>query len=88
MKIKNGFVLRPLMGSYVVIAVGEASKSFRGMLKLNSTAADVWQGIDKGLSESEICDLLTEKYEADREIIEKDVANSIKNLKEQGFIEE
>ena len=88
MKIKNGFVLRPLMGSHVVVAVGEASKSFRGMLKLNSTAADVWQGIEKGLGESEICDLLLEKYDVDRESLEKDVAPAIQSLKEQGFVEE
>ena len=76
------------MGSHVVVAVGEASLSFRGMLKLNSTAADVWQGIDRGLSESEICDLLMEKYEIDRPSLEKDVNNAIKSLVEQGFVEE
>jgi hypothetical protein len=75
------------MGSHVVVAVGEASKSFRGMLKLNSTAADVWLGIDRGLSKSEICDFLMEKYEIDRETLEKDVDNSIKSLIEQGFVE-
>ncbi len=87
MRIKDGYVLRPLMGSYVVIAVGEASKHFRGMLKLNSTAADVWQGIEKGLSESEICDCMYEKYDIERHQLEKDVANTIKSLIDQGFAE-
>lgn len=31
MKIKNGFVLRDVGGQAVVIAVGEASKTFHGM---------------------------------------------------------
>lgn len=36
MKIKEGFVLREIAGKAVVIAVGEASKTFHGMINLNS----------------------------------------------------
>lgn len=87
MKIKDGFVLRQVMGSYVVIAVGAASKSFRGMVKLNDTAADIWKCIDCGFSQKEICDMLFEKYDAPREKIESDVDAVIHNLAEQGFVE-
>ncbi len=87
MKIKDGFVLRSVMGSYVVVAVGAASKSFRGMVKLNSTAADVWKCIETGFSKSEICDMLFAKYDVDRERVEGDVNNIIKDLVEQGFVE-
>ena len=87
MKIKDGFVLRSVMGSYVVVAVGAASKSFRGMVKLNSTAADIWKCIETGFSQSEICDMLFAKYEVEREKLESDVDNIIKNLVEQGFVE-
>ena len=87
MKIKEGFVMRSVMGSYVVVAVGAASKSFRGMVKLNSTAADIWKCIESGFSESEICDMMIAKYEVEREKLEGDVSAIIKNLEEQGFIE-
>ena len=87
MKIKEGFVLRQVMGNYVAVAVGEASKSFRGMIKLNATAADIWQYIEKGLSESEICDALYEKYDVDREKLTEDVKRTIKLLESRGLIE-
>ena len=48
MKIKEGFVLRTVMGNNVVVAVGEASKSFRGMIKLNGTATAIWKLIEEG----------------------------------------
>ena len=35
MRIKEGFVLREVAGQVVVIATGEASKGFHGMIKLN-----------------------------------------------------
>ena len=37
MKIKEGYVLREVAGQAVVIAVGEASKTFHGMINLNET---------------------------------------------------
>ena len=76
------------MDNYVVVAVGEASLSFRGMLKLNATAAEVWQGIEKGLAESEIAELLCEKYEVDASTALLDVKKTVSELKAHGFAEE
>ena len=42
MKIKDGFVLRDIAGDTVVIATGELSKTFHGMIKLNSTGKEIW----------------------------------------------
>lgn len=33
MRIKDGFVLREVAGSYMVVATGEAGKSFHGMIR-------------------------------------------------------
>ena len=88
MKIKKGFVLRRVMGNYVVVAVGEASRSFRGMIKLNGTAAEVWKGIEKGLSVSEICDAICAEYDVEREVALSDVEKVICELTENGFIAE
>ncbi len=87
MKIKEGFVLRQVMGNYVAVAVGEASKSFRGMIKLNSTAADIWQWIAAGQTESEICSSLCEKYEVDENTAAEDVHRTLEMLEKQGFLE-
>ena len=86
MKIKKGFVLRRVMGNYVVVAVGEASRSFRGMIKLNDTAAAVWKGIEKGLSASEICDAICEEYDVERSVALADVEKVVFELTKNGFI--
>lgn len=87
MKIKEGFVIREVMGNYVAVAVGEASKSFRGMIKLNRTAADIWRMIDKGMSEDEICRAMLELYDADSSQLCSDVHLIIEDLCEKGFVE-
>ena len=45
MKIKKGFVLRDVAGRSVVVATGTAAKKFRGMIILNDTGKDIWQGL-------------------------------------------
>ena len=84
MKIKEGFVLREVMGNYVVVAIGEASRNFRGMIKLNATAADIWNCISRGMDEAGIYDALFDKYEVGpgsmgtpEFVIEKDVIGDI-----------
>ena len=88
MKIKKGFVMRKVAGSAVVIATGEASKSFHGMVRLNATGADIWQGVADGLDENAITDRLMENYEVDREKAYEDVVTTVNKMKEAGFIEE
>lgn len=39
MKIKEGFILRNVAGSYVVVPIGEATLDFNGMMSLNETGA-------------------------------------------------
>lgn len=88
MRIKEGFVIREVMGNYVAVAVGEASKSFRGMIKLNGTAAYIWRMIEKGMSEDEICLAMLEEYDVDRDQLVLDVHRTIEDLREKGFVEE
>ena len=37
MKIKDGFILRSVSDAYVVVPLGEAAKTFNGMITLNET---------------------------------------------------
>ena len=62
MKIKKGFVMREVMGQTVVVATGEASKKFHGMIKMNKVATEIWKGIEAGLTEDEIAEAFVEKY--------------------------
>lgn len=88
MRIKNGFVLREVAGKAVVIAVGEASKTFHGMINLNGTGRDIWQGVSEGKSVDEIAQKLTEDYEVDFEKAKEDTVKIIEKMREAGILEE
>ncbi len=48
MKIKEGYVINKLGDGFVVVTVGEASKEFNGLIRLNSVGAFLWDKIQDG----------------------------------------
>lgn len=88
MKIREGFVLRRVMGQAMLIAVGDVSREFNGMIKLNDTAADLWQWLADGADEQSLITRLQEEYEVDAATAAADVARFVENLKTQGLLVE
>ena len=86
MRVKDGFVLREVAGQTMVIATGEASKDFHGMIKLNKTGKEIWQGLQAGETEAQIVEKLQEKFEVESEKASEDVKAFIHKMEEMGFL--
>lgn len=67
-RIKDGFVLRDVAGQTVVIATGEASRDFHGMVKLNGTGRVIWEGLSRGDDAEDIAQELVKSYDVDRSV--------------------
>ena len=87
MKIKKGFVLRKVGGENIVVPVGEMSKSFHGMIKLNETAGFIWRCLQDSLTEPQIAAKLAEVYDVSPERAAADVAALLRQMDEHGFLE-
>lgn len=86
MKIKEGFVVREVAGQTMVVATGEASKDFHGMIRLNHTGKLVWQGVAEGLDASQIAQSLTANYDVDPEKALADVNAMIEKMDKAGIL--
>ena len=75
MKIKEGFIIKKLGIGYIVVTVGNASKVFNGVIRLNETGAFLWKSIQDGAdSREKLIQAMLERYEdLDRETAEKDL---------------
>lgn len=82
MKIKDGFILREVAGSYLVVAVGKAVKDFNGVVNLNETGAFLWKLLEKSSTEEEMVNALLEEYDVDRATAEADVKCFVDKLLE------
>ena len=87
MKIKNGFVLREIAGECVVVALGEASKTFNGIIKLNETGRIIWQMLSDGSERDAVIETILQEYEIDRETVEMDFDRFVEILKGANILE-
>ncbi len=86
MKIKDGFILREVADSYLVVAVGEAVKQFNGVINLNETGAFLWKLLEKGCDEKGLKDALLAEYDVDEETAAADIKAFVGKLKEADLI--
>lgn len=88
MRIKGTFVLREVMGQSVVVPVGETSKRFHGMIKLNATGADIWKDLEKGMTKEQIAQKIVDNYEGiEMEEALLKVEQFLNKLQDAGIIE-
>ena len=88
MKIKGGFVVKELAGQYVVVALGQASKIFNGIIKLNDSAKFIWDKLAEGAEKDDVVVALLEEYEGvDRETAERDFDNFVNELRGANILE-
>ena len=86
MKIKDGFILREVAGSFIVVAVGEAVKGFNGIINLNETGAVLWKTLEKGATKEQLVKALLAEYDVDETTAEKDVSAFIEKLQEAKLV--
>lgn len=86
MKINEGFILREVAGSYIVVAVGEAVKDFNGVITLNETSAFLWNKLVKGASEEDLVKALLSEYEVEESVAVKGVKAFIDKLVEAKLV--
>ena len=86
MKIKDGYLLREVAGSNIVVPVGEGTMDFSGVITLNDVGAFLWKNLEEDVSEEELVQRVLEEYDTDEETARKDVAEYMTSLKGAGFI--
>lgn len=87
MKIKEGFILRNVAGSNVVVPVGQATVDFNGMMSLNDTGAFLFDKLTKGITEEQLIRDLMDEYSIDKELATKDVKDFIEKVESEGLFE-
>ena len=87
MQINKDFTIQKVGEQYVAVPVGETSRSFHGMVRLNETGAFLWKALAaRDMTEAELTDALLAEYDVSREIAERDVHRVVEALRENGIL--
>lgn len=85
MKLKEGFMLKEVAGSYIVIPVGQVD--FTAMITVNETGAFLWELLQEGTEISALCAKMTAEYDIDEATAMRDIENFIKILSDNNLME-
>lgn len=85
MKLKDGFMLKEVAGSYIVIPVGQVD--FTAMITVNETGAFLWELLTQGATREELCEKMIAEYAVDEAIALRDIDNFIKILSDHQLLD-
>lgn len=87
MKIRDGFILREVAGTFVVISTGNDELDFKGIITINEVGALIWRGVEAGKSKDEILDEILSEYDVQREEASVDCDEFLQQLIDKKIIE-
>lgn len=88
MKIKKGYLVREIAGSYIVVPVGERVIDFKGIMTLNDTGNFIWKCLSDDISYSRLLSLILDEYEIDETTAKVDLDEFLNKARESGVLEE
>lgn len=87
MKLKNGYILREVAGSTVVVSIDPTS-TFQNMLRLNGSGKFLWEKLSEDVTRDMLVSALLEEYEIDAETASHDTDAFLDMLRGFGALEE
>ena len=88
MKIRDGFLLREIADTHVVVPVGERVIDFKGMMILNEIGSFIWIKLQDECTFDEILDSIVENYEVDVETARVDLDKFLNSMRENEALDE
>lgn len=87
MKIKDGYILRKIANTDMVVPVGNNIADFNGIISLNGTATFLWRILKEGSQIPVMAEMLMKYYSVSKEVARKDTENFVMQLKEANILE-
>ncbi len=87
MKRSDNFILKELMGSFVLVPVGEAAMNLNGVISLNESAKFLWDAAEGEFELDDLVDALVREYKIDIQTATNGAEIFLNRMKEEGCIE-
>ncbi len=86
MKLKTDLVVRNIVGEYIAIPVGKNAASINGMISLTPSGELLIRKLQEGCEVEDLVQCLLDRYDVDRQTVQRDVELFLDKLTEQGLL--
>lgn len=84
MRIKEGYILRKVADSAVIVSTEELDCNH--LMTLNQSGIDLWEMLQNDRTSEELVEGMLELYEVDADVLYKDIQCFLQNLREAGLL--
>ena len=86
MRRNANFLLRQVADSQVLVPVGEASRKFPGMIRLNETGCFLWEKLEQEQTVQSLTEALLVRYEVSVQQAQADVEAFLARIRPTGAL--
>lgn len=87
MRILKDYILREILGEYIVVPTGQEAVRFQGIVAVNETGAFLWKYLQENDAvEEELVYAVCTAYEVDRETAMKDICEFLDAVRRRGIL--
>ncbi len=86
MRIKDGFALKTIAGTNVVVPLGDNTVTFRAVVTLNDSGAFLWRKLIEDTTEEALLKAMMTEYAVDEETARADISEFLENLKKANML--
>ncbi len=84
MKIRDGYVVKNVAGTHLVVNVSDDIVCDSAMIQLNETGILLWEKLSVGAEKDDLVSLLLEEYDVARDVAVRDVDAFLALLQKAG----
>ncbi len=88
MRLKYAFDKMELNDQIYAVPVGDAADQYHGVVRMNETAAAIFDLLMEDTTEEAIAAAMEKAYDADREVLCADIKRYIQAFREKGMLAE
>lgn len=86
MRVKDGYMLREIAGTWVVVPIGKRIVEFNGLMTLNESGALLWKKLEMEADMKELVRAVMAEYEVDEATASSDVVEFVSEIDKKGLI--
>lgn len=86
MKIREGFVLREIAGTHVVVPIGQNVVELSLMMTLNESGAFLWKQLTTDIEKNTLIEAFKATYDLEAELALRDVEDFLSILNEKNLM--
>ena len=86
MKIVDGFILKSIADTNIVVPVGSNSVTFNAIISLNDSGAFLWKQLENEQSEESLLAAMLAEYDVDEVTAKKDIDEFLKSMRQANLL--